>query len=51
MKLWSQRFSIANGWHWKLERQIKPEETEQWLKVFRFDEPGILFVASEKKPN
>lgn len=50
MKLWSQRWTVANGWHWQLERKVRPEDAEQWLKVFRSDEPGILFIVSENKP-
>lgn len=50
LKIWSRRTSMARGLHWKFERDCTEETREQWLEVFRKDEPGVLFVALDRKP-
>lgn len=49
-KIWSKRFSVAQGNHWKLERESTEENVQAWLKIFREDEPKVLFLASLRKP-
>lgn len=50
MKIWSLRFSFARGDHWRLERECAEDTTQQWLDIFRADEPGVCFVARTRKP-
>lgn len=50
MKIWSKRFSVARGNHWKMERDCDLSNFQAWLKIFREDEPKVLFIASSRKP-
>lgn len=50
LKIWSKRFTPARGNHWVLERETTEEDAQAWLKIFRDDEPGVLFLASKRKP-
>jgi hypothetical protein len=49
-KIWSRRYNPAKGNHWQLERDSTEENAQAWLKIFRDDEPGVLFLASVRKP-
>lgn len=49
-KLWSVRWTAANGWHWKHERDCDGTTCELWLQKFREDEPRVRFMLSAKKP-
>lgn len=48
--IWSLRHSVARGNHWVAERQSTEENIQAWLKIFRDDEPNVIFIASKKKP-
>lgn len=50
LTLWSSRFSIAAGNHYKAERTVTNETAQEWLKIFRNDEPEVLFLVSKNKP-
>lgn len=50
LKLWSLRFTPAQGWHWKLERDCASENAEQWVAMFQSDEPGVQFKVNAKRP-
>lgn len=50
MKIWSLRFSVAKGNHWQYERDCTEANCQDWLKVFRDDEPNVIFLASIRKP-
>jgi len=50
LTLWSKRSSIAWGNHWVNERQVTEETCQDWLKIYREDEPKVLFLVSDKKP-
>lgn len=50
LTLWSARFTPAKGNHFVAERQVTEETAQEWLKIFREDEPKVLFLASDKKP-
>ena len=50
LKLWSLRGSVARGNEWVLEREVKESEALQWIAIFEKDEPGVLFLASARKP-
>lgn len=50
LKIWSKRWSVARGNHWVCERDSLPENAQAWLKIFRDDEPNVLFVASKRQP-
>ena len=49
-KIWSKRFTPARGNHWVHERNTTEENAQEWLKIFREDEPNVLFIASKRKP-
>jgi hypothetical protein len=51
LTLWSRRNSPARGNFWQEERKVTEETVQQWLKVFRDDEPGVLFLAAARKPS
>lgn len=48
--LWSLRSNTARGNHFVAEREVTEETAQQWLAIFRADEPGVLFIASARKP-
>lgn len=50
VNLYSKRFSISRGWHWKLERVCNKDVASNWLKVFTKDEPMIEFKLATKQP-
>lgn len=50
MKIWSIRISVAQGNHWQHERDCTDETVQEWLKIYRSDEPNVLFLASARKP-
>jgi hypothetical protein len=50
LKLWSRRFNIGHGNHWKLERECILETAIEWLKIFQKDEPNTYFILSVRKP-
>jgi len=36
---------------WKLVRpHVRADEVEEWLKIYRDDHPGVMFVADPTKP-
>ena len=35
----------------KAERDCTAETAQQWLKIFRGDEPKVIFLASVHKPS
>lgn len=47
MKIW--RWNEVTG-YWKYERDCYRENTENWLKIFSDDEPGVVFRASNRRP-
>ena len=48
--IWSFRTSPARGNYVVAERQCDETEALAWLKIFRDDEPTVLFVGSKRKP-
>lgn len=48
--LWSKRTSVARGNYWQQEREVTEQTAQDWLKVFRDDEPNVLFLVAAKKP-
>jgi hypothetical protein len=51
MKIWSLRHTASNGTHMKHERDCLEVDAQDWLSVFRGDEPKVIFLASHKKPS
>ena len=51
MKIWSLRFSAAQGNHWVMERECTDETIQGWLAVFRADEPNVCFIGHMRKPS
>lgn len=49
-KIYSIRYSAAKGKHWQEERSCAEDNVQAWLAVFRGDEPGVLFIASKRRP-
>lgn len=50
LTLWSLRTSVAKGNHFVSERKVTEETAQQWLEIFRKDEPNVLFLVSDTKP-
>ena len=50
MKLWAGRTSVVDGYRFVAEREVTEETSQQWLKVYRDDEPGVIFIVSATKP-
>jgi hypothetical protein len=50
LTLWSRRHSAARGCFWQAERAVTEDAAQQWLEVFRNDEPNVLFLVSGRKP-
>lgn len=50
LTIWSTRTSIANGNHQVAERKCDEADAQAWLKIFRDDEPNVIFVACKRKP-
>lgn len=50
LKIYSIRYSVAQGNHWQYERDCTEANVQEWLAVFRKDEPGVTFIASKRKP-
>ena len=51
MTLWSRRHSPTRGNYWKAERDVTEQTAQDWLKVFRDDEPNVIFIVSKRKPS
>lgn len=51
LTLWSLRTSFTRGNHWVAERKVSEAECQAWLKIFRDDEPNVLFLCSARKPS
>lgn len=49
-KIWSFRHSVAQGNHVVCERECSIETVQQWLAIFRKDEPNVCFIADTRKP-
>jgi len=50
MKIWSRRFTPSLGNHWKVERECAPQAVQQWLAIFRADEPNTCFIGQSRRP-
>jgi len=50
LTLWSLRTNTAVGNHFVAERKVTEETAQQWLAVFRKDEPSVIFIVCAKKP-
>jgi hypothetical protein len=50
LTLWSLRTSVAHGRHFVAERQVTAATADQWLSIFRKDEPSVLFIVSARRP-
>jgi len=50
LTLWSLRTNAARGNHFVAERQVTEENAQEWLAVFRKDEPNVQFLATPRKP-
>lgn len=50
LTIWSARYSVAKGTHFVAERKTPETDAQAWLKIFREDEPNVLFLACKNKP-
>lgn len=50
MTIWSLRTSIGRGNHFVAERKCDEATVQQWLAIFRADEPNVCFIGSKRKP-
>jgi hypothetical protein len=50
LTLWSARNDAARGNHFRAEREVTEENAQEWLAIFRADEPKVLFLVSASKP-
>lgn len=50
LTLWSKRWSVAEGSHWKRERECDETSAPTWLAVFSKDEPGVEFKLAARRP-
>ncbi len=50
LKLYSLRHSVALGNHWRHERDVTDASAQEWLSVFRKDEPKVTFIVNNRKP-
>lgn len=45
--LYSKRWSVAKGWHWKHERDCFETTADEWLRLFQTDESDVTFRLSK----
>ena len=50
LKLWAGRITVARGYHFVIEREVTEDTAQQWLKIYRNDEPNVIFIVSATKP-
>jgi hypothetical protein len=50
IKIWSLRYSPARGSYFVMERECLESTIQQWLKIYREDEPNVIFIGSKRKP-
>lgn len=49
-KLYSLRWSVAKGWHWRVERDgMSKESAESWWDIYCRDERAVTFKISKNK--
>lgn len=47
IRLW--RYNQITG-YWRIERTCSRRTADDWLTIFRRDEPNAIFTLSENKP-
>jgi hypothetical protein len=50
LTLWAGRTSATRGYHFVAERNVTEETAQHWLKVYREDEPKVIFIVCKNKP-
>jgi hypothetical protein len=50
LTLWAGRTTVARGYEFVAEREVTKDDAQLWLKVFRDDEPKVIFIVSKNKP-
>lgn len=50
-KIWSTRWTAAQGNHFVMERECDESEAQAWIKIFSDDEPNVCFFPSKRKPS
>ena len=49
MKLFLWRLHAVTG-YWRIEREVTRETAQQWLDIYRKDEPSARFTVSRTRP-
>lgn len=50
LTLWAGRTSVSEGYRFVAEREVTEETAQEWLKIYRADEPGVIFIVSKNRP-
>jgi hypothetical protein len=50
LSVYSKRWAVGQGAHWRYERDVSPDSRDKWLAIFQRDEPSITFIVSEGRP-
>jgi hypothetical protein len=50
LSLYSWRWAVGQGAHWRFERDVSAESRDGWLAQFRKDEPSVSFTVSDARP-
>lgn len=48
--LFSLRHSVARGEYVQQDREVTEANAEEWMTVFRKDEPGVVFLVAMTPP-
>lgn len=50
LTLWAGRTTVGYGYNFVAEREVTEANAQDWLKVYREDEPGVTFIVCKNKP-
>jgi hypothetical protein len=50
LSIYSKRWAVGQGSHWRYERDVSAESRDKWLTIFQRDEPSITFISSQGRP-
>ena len=51
LHLWALRWTVARGWQWEKMREVTHDTAQQWLEIFKKDEPEVRFTVNTSKPS
>lgn len=50
LSLYSWRWAVGQGAHWRFERDVSHDSQAQWLATFKKDEPSVTFTVASERP-